>query len=391
MRFTVIVGLFFAFGTGDSENQRVSSPQTSPQSDAAAAVARLTVQKPELQHVALLFRHTVRAPRVFPPNDSLLRPDLFPRGVERSTREGLLATRNTTLVWREWYKDFLTGDPNEVYARSSQADRCHETLAMVLDTWYPSPDDLPLSQVAIRMPPRGHDKYVENCGNMRYITRDYDPEFPVADAIYAEEGFRTVGDYVNFLRTRTQLQNESVNFFYMAYMEGFLSLDYEYNFTRRDHWMFNYPKTREFARLYLLNNSINVMAPYYAHYLMEGISNELEKAANGISRIKLSLFSFHDLNLLSVLRALGHNDLATDPLAAVALELWKNRSGYRVALRVSEGITTEWKYRPGRYIDIYNGTEKVDELSEILYLMRNFFRSQLNVTDCGYFGSDAKI
>lgn len=95
-----------------------------------------------------------------------------------------------------------TGDPNEVYARSSQADRCYETLAMVLDTWYPSPDDLPLSQVAIRMPPRGQDKYVENCGNMRYITRDYDPKFKIADSIYAEEGFRTVGDYVDFLKDR---------------------------------------------------------------------------------------------------------------------------------------------------------------------------------------------
>lgn len=113
MHFTVIVGLFFAFGTGDSSSSTASQtpPPTSLQSDAsAAATALLAVQKPQLQHVALLFRHTVRAPRVFPPNDSLLRPDLFPRGVERSTRQGLLATRNATLVWREWYKDFLKGE-----------------------------------------------------------------------------------------------------------------------------------------------------------------------------------------------------------------------------------------------------------------------------------------
>lgn len=71
---------------------------------------------------------------------------------------------------------------------------------MALDVMYPSPDDLPLSQVAIRMPPKGTDKYVENCGNMQYITRDYDPKMSVPEDIFKEEGFRTVGDYVDFLR-----------------------------------------------------------------------------------------------------------------------------------------------------------------------------------------------
>lgn len=71
---------------------------------------------------------------------------------------------------------------------------------MALHAMYPSPDDLPLSQVAIRMPPRGTDKYVENCGNMKYITRDYDPTTPMPEEIVKEEGFRTVGDYVDFLK-----------------------------------------------------------------------------------------------------------------------------------------------------------------------------------------------
>ncbi|OQR79337.1 hypothetical protein BIW11_05808, partial [Tropilaelaps mercedesae] len=39
-----------------------------------------------LLHVALLIRHTVRAPRAFPTSDTLLKPQLFPRGAERSTR-----------------------------------------------------------------------------------------------------------------------------------------------------------------------------------------------------------------------------------------------------------------------------------------------------------------
>lgn len=63
----------------------------------------------ELVHVALLFRHTVRAPRIFPTADPLLRPELFPRGIERSTRKGLEATRNVSLIWKTWYKDFLRG------------------------------------------------------------------------------------------------------------------------------------------------------------------------------------------------------------------------------------------------------------------------------------------
>lgn len=106
MHSAVIIGLIVVFGTTGEPSSADSQP-TQARSDAAA---KLTVPKPQLQHVALLFRHTVRAPRVFPPNDSLLRPEFFPRGGERSTREGLIATRNATLVWREWYKDFLKGE-----------------------------------------------------------------------------------------------------------------------------------------------------------------------------------------------------------------------------------------------------------------------------------------
>lgn len=57
-----------------------------------------------------------------------------------------------------------------------------------------------------------------------------------------------------FLVSQTGQVNESVNFFYMAYMEGFVSVDFEQKFTRNDHWMLKYPKTREFSRLYLLHN-----------------------------------------------------------------------------------------------------------------------------------------
>lgn len=177
----------------------------------------------------------------------------------------------------------------------------------------------------------------------------------------------------------------------MAYMEGFLSLDYENVFTREDHWMFNYPKTREFSRLYLLDLSINVMAPYYAHHLMNGIADELENAAGKTSKFKLSLFSFHDLNLLSVLRALGHRDKLTDPLAVLAFELWRDQTGYRVTVRMSEGITTDWKYKPDEYLKVYNGTAEVSKLPEMATLLRTFYQSQLNLTNCGYFGSDAFI
>ena len=177
----------------------------------------------------------------------------------------------------------------------------------------------------------------------------------------------------------------------MAYMEGFLSLDYDKVYTREDHWMFNYPKTREFSRLYLLDLSINVMAPYYAHHLMNGIADELEKAAQGTSTFKLSLFSYHDLNLLSVLRAVGYRGKATDPLAVMAFELWKDHNGYRVALRMSEGVTTDWQYKPDGYLKILKGGEEIRNFPDVVTLLRTSYQSQLNLTDCGYFGSDAKL
>lgn len=182
-----------------------------------------------------------------------------------------------------------------------------------------------------------------------------------------------------------------MEFFYAAYMEGFLSLDYEGTHTKEDHWMFQYPKTREFARLHLLDMSIDVLAPYFGHFLMNGIADELENAANGSSRFKLSLFSFHDINLLSVLRALGHGNKPTDPLAAIAFELWEDHAGYRVAVRMSEGISKDWEYKPDKYLQVYNGTSEVSTLPELLSLLRSFYASQLDVTNCGYFGSDAKI
>ncbi|OQR76123.1 hypothetical protein BIW11_07981 [Tropilaelaps mercedesae] len=263
---------------------------------------------------------------------------------------------------------------------------------MILDTWYPSPDDLPLSQVAIRMPPRGTDKYVENCGNMKYIMRDYNPETKIPDDIAKEEGFRTVGQYITFLKTMTGEHDQSINYFYMAYMEGFVSVDFEQRFTKADHWMLQFPKTREFSRLYLLHNSIDVIAPYYAHYLLDGIAHQLQNAAEGKSKFRLSLFSFHDLNLLSVLRAFGIRNKPTEFLAIMAFELWKHSENLYVKLRMSEGLSTNWVYRPDEYVPLlgFDGGH-IEEFSEVRRVMLNFYKNQINITNCGYFGPDAKV
>lgn len=60
--------------------------------------------------------------------------------------------------------------------------------------------------------------------------------------------------FFSFCVVQTGEHNESVNYFYMAYMEGFVSIDFEGVYTTNDHWMLRYPKTREFCRLYLLHN-----------------------------------------------------------------------------------------------------------------------------------------
>ncbi|XP_022643480.1 uncharacterized protein LOC111242851 isoform X2 [Varroa destructor] len=352
---------------------------------------------PKLIHVALLFRHTVRAPRLLPISDPLLRLESFPRGLVRSTRKGLQAARNTSLIWKDWYKNFLTGNPNEVFARSSQAERCYETLAMVLHSWYPSPDDIPLSQVAIRMPPRGTDKYVENCGQMAYTARLYNPQHPIPHEIAKEENFYTVGQYVDFLRNMTGEHNQSLSYFYMAYMEGFVSIDFEHRFTKDDHWILKYPKTREFSRLYILEISIDVLGPYYGHHLLNGIADQLQSSSEGSSKFKLSLFSFHDISVLSCLRALGIRNKAAEPLSTMAFELWKHETPgktdqFRVALRMSEGLTTNWVYQPDEYLKMKNaGGQVIDELGEVLHIMRTFYEHRLNITNCGYFGNDAKI
>lgn len=133
---------------------------------------------------------------------------------------------------------------------------------------------------------------------------------------------------------------------------------------------------------------------------MNGIVDQLQDAAEGKSPFKLSLFSFHDLNLLSVLRAIGVRGKPTEPLSALAFELWKRRESpnsgrFKVLLRMSEGLTTDWIYQADEYVPIYDGRyakrRQLTELADVAKVMRTFYADKVNTTNCGYFGRDAKV
>lgn len=93
----------------------------------------------KLVKLAILLRHGDRSPYMTFPTNPYPYHDLrhWPDGPDQLTVNGKKRMYDVGLFIGTRYSDFLSGDPIEVYARSSPADRCLNSAALVLAAAFP--------------------------------------------------------------------------------------------------------------------------------------------------------------------------------------------------------------------------------------------------------------
>ncbi|RWS23427.1 lysosomal acid phosphatase-like protein 3 [Leptotrombidium deliense] len=84
-----------------------------------------------------IHRHADRTPLQLYPNDPFKNITFWPQGFGQLSNNGKARMFNLGVHLRNEYKSFLANNPIEVYARSSQADRCINSVQLLLAGLYP--------------------------------------------------------------------------------------------------------------------------------------------------------------------------------------------------------------------------------------------------------------
>ncbi|XP_074601229.1 prostatic acid phosphatase-like isoform X2 [Brevipalpus obovatus] len=121
------IGLAFIIHLSSSTSSSESTTTSSPDND----------DNLQLELVILIFRHGERTPyRFYDPNDPYNDPKFWPDGDSQLLATGKRRMFDLGKSFRKRYKNFLTESPREVYARSSNQDRCLESAQLVLHGMY---------------------------------------------------------------------------------------------------------------------------------------------------------------------------------------------------------------------------------------------------------------
>ncbi|XP_003747326.1 prostatic acid phosphatase-like [Galendromus occidentalis] len=347
-----------------------------------------------LRHIAVVHRHTARAPQKFPENDPYLRPALYPRGAGKSTLLGLQQAHVVGRMWKSWWRPrFLSGNPNEVYARTSALDRCFETTqALLFEIFSPGPCHenhqfcLPFDPVPIVKPPMGFDKNINFChsntsSQLANMTQIMTTPIPMN----LGNQFRTLEDFIAYAKKQSGLHHMNNVDFFSAVIDAYIS----------NHWE-GYPLppwVREVWPIWhwaadKLYNTLHQSTKMSAgHGVVQDVAKSLRSAtaapADGVMK-KLSLFGYHDVTVSSIWTAMAPEleELVPRPdfLAAIFFELYEDgqRGEYVLRIRISQGLTPDGRYSPLKVIRAMNCKSDFCPMEEVLEPLERYFA----VDDC---------
>lgn len=108
---------------------------------ASSTFTQNTSQLDTLQLVILVHRHGFRSPLNFMSLDPYSDPIYWPEGISRLLPEGKRQMYQLGVDFRSYYSKFLTESPVEVQARSSDADRCLQSILLLLYGLYKAQDE----------------------------------------------------------------------------------------------------------------------------------------------------------------------------------------------------------------------------------------------------------
>ncbi|OQR68442.1 prostatic acid phosphatase-like [Tropilaelaps mercedesae] len=327
----------------------------------------------DLRHVSVVLRHTARAPTVFLPHDPYLRPNLYPRGAGRSTLLGLQQALVVGRLWKSWWRPhFLSGDVNEVAARTSHHVSCFETTSSLLfEVYSPGPCHsspsfcLPFDPVMIAAPLEANDEnYPDQAKLTKAIARINTTtvmKTPVPRSLSSR--FQTLGDFVKFVQSHAEHFTPNVSFAHL-----YEAVLYGYSLNRWEGlalptWAIDNWPTWTWS-MDVLNSAISksLRIPI-AYGVAQDVVQMLRDAAQGSSsyqstqRKKLALFGYHDTTISALMSALDpqwDRSRRTSYLAAIFFELYEheNDGEFAVRVRYSEGLSHDGRYSPPKVLRV---------------------------------------
>ncbi|XP_022691400.1 uncharacterized protein LOC111261845 isoform X1 [Varroa jacobsoni] len=345
----------------------------------------------------VVHRHSVRAPMCYPPGDGVyLSRNNFPRGPSYLTDVGIKRSLQVGKIWKRWFPQFITGNPREVWARSSEAYRCAETCNTLLYALYSSKSNY--QPISVIVPPENQDKYIGSNSLsdeelFRYMENHIDTEVHTKDGKAV-----TVRNVLDFVKIQMNLEKDTNDYNMFIYLDGLSSL--EYNKLAQPPWYTKNRKVIDAAYNILYHQLTVTLRPFYGYYLLKGVADRICLVRDGKAKFgeRVNLFSFHDFSVSAVLTALDESFHEFRPhfLSAVFFELYRRPKDdlHYMMVSWSEGLDTNGSYASRKPLPLtWNGGSNRVKLDDFLpRLQDNTYSDYMKKNALlGYTGEDAFV
>ncbi|XP_044587572.1 prostatic acid phosphatase-like isoform X3 [Cotesia glomerata] len=212
-------------------------------------------------------------------------------------------------------------DSSSAFIRSSYADRCIMSAQALLAALYrPEPGDnfienLPWRPVPVHSIPRDFDKLITvkyRCPKLEYALKE----------AYVNESIKTgkqIASYFNELSYYTGKKISTITDVEFLYNTLEIEANHGLELPEWTKKFYNEEMRRIAARSLALFTSNTLQQRLRGGPLLKEITNNMMSARNGHDKIKLYLYSAHDITLVNVLRAMGFTNELFKPDYGAAL------------------------------------------------------------------------
>ncbi|KAK6641683.1 hypothetical protein RUM44_013398 [Polyplax serrata] len=280
--------------------------------------------------VSILVRHGDRTPTSFYPNDPHRNSTLWVNGLGALTKVGKQKMYEIGRLFRNRYNDFLSEkySPNDVYVFSSDSDRCLMSAQLFLAGLFPPVGEqiwnrhIAWQPIPVHTIPRHLDKLI--------IVAKPCPKYSKAlNETYSNEFFvRLNTENADLYKYLEKHSGKPMNYV-MDVEDLFNTLEVEkLLYLKLPEWAEkNYDKMKELALLGLASLTFtDTTKRLKAGPLLSEVVEHMSKKVLGLMKQdrKLYLYSGHDVNIVSLLRTLGHEEVEKPEYgASIIFELYR--------------------------------------------------------------------
>ncbi|XP_075211914.1 prostatic acid phosphatase-like isoform X1 [Lycorma delicatula] len=291
-----------------------------------------------LKFVAILHRHGQRTPLEFYEFDPYKDVNKYwPIGLGQLTARGKLQLYELGKTFKERYKSFISNySAKSVRVSSSDADRCHMSVAALLAGLFPPQGDevwnkeLLWQPIPIHSEPSNEDKIL---GLTAYCPRYIQERNKAIKEIADNETVSEKALYKYFSENLGEIVEKFVD---IEYLYHTLSIEEQHGLTLPPWTKMVHPhKTKEKTALHQASLAWNkILKRFRGGPVLKEILGQFKEKSEGHNEDKkLLLYSAHDTTIVSVLRALEFNNLLVPDFgASLIFELQQLNDEYFVKI-----------------------------------------------------------